>query len=179
MLTFTRRFPIHWISKQYVPLSEFSFIRVKHNKRYQNESSSVVSSQDGTEISLISGAELLSVAQAFNALPPPEIDPLWKNFENRWSVLVSPDSTVTADLELSSSINLESKEGDYAVDISNDGKLVAGGCKVVEVFDPGTGIKLWQISNDMVQDDEMHGSSFSPDSKYFAAAGEKGIIYVS
>lgn len=42
VLTLIRRFSIHWIEKQFVPIDKFSFLRVKHNKRSQNESALLV-----------------------------------------------------------------------------------------------------------------------------------------
>jgi WD40 repeat protein len=92
---------------------------------------------------------------------------------------MNPSSSTPIDLNLHRSIPLESKDGHYAVTISPDGRLIAGGCRAVEVFDVDTGIRLWKFDTDLGMGDEMHAASFSPDAKRLVAGGERGVLFVS
>ncbi|KAH8672846.1 quinon protein alcohol dehydrogenase-like superfamily, partial [Tricladium varicosporioides] len=73
---------------------------------------------------------------------------------------------------------LKDSEGDYAIAMSSDGKYLAGGSRLVEVFLAETGLRLWTLEIPSGDDDEIHTAAFNKSATQLAAGGEKGIIYV-
>ena len=74
---------------------------------------------------------------------------------------------------------LKDSEGDYAITMSSDGKYLAGGSRLVEVFLAETGLCLWTLEILSGDDDEIHTAAFNKSLTQLATAGEKGIIYVN
>jgi WD40 repeat protein len=91
---------------------------------------------------------------------------------------MNSQSSVAVHLKLLYSIQLDSDDGDYGITISSDGRYVAAGSRVIEVFSVKTGLGVWRF--DLPNgNDEMHCTSFNHDSTHLAAGGECGVIYVS
>jgi hypothetical protein len=82
-------------------------------------------------------------------------------------------------VKLQTLITLKDSEGDYAITMSSDGKYLAGGSRLVEVFLVETGHRLWALEIPSGDDDEIHTAAFNKSATQLATAGEKGIIYVS
>jgi WD40 repeat protein len=99
--------------------------------------------------------------------------------EDSYDILPNPAALSSIRVTLNRLIKLESKEGDFALAISSDGKFVAGGSSDIEVFDVENGDRLWKFSGLPLDGDEIHGASFNHDTSRLAAGGERGNIYVS
>jgi len=160
-------------------MTQFSHLHGKDNCSGKNSGFKLISCRDGTELSLHVATELLSLFRREHPALFPGLSEEWTRFDGQYIVLTNPYASMITDVTLHCSFSLKSGDGYYALAISNDGKLVAGGCRVVELFEIDTGKLLWAFDMSQLAQDELYGASFSPDSKYFAAGGEKGVIYVS
>lgn len=173
-----RRFHIEWCYKSPIPFSHFLHIRMKDNFEGSNESACVTTGQNGTELSQLAGTEMLRVFETLHGSPSNPSATECTVFEDRWTVLMNPQSSVAIDLKLVRAIPLDSEDGDYGITINSDGKYVAAGCRVIEVFSVETGLRVWRFSLPNGSD-EIHGASFNHDSTRLAVGGECGVIYVS
>lgn len=99
-------------------------------------------------------------------------------FRGGWAVLAYKQSSLKINVKLQSLITLKDSEGGYAITMSSDGKYLAGGSRLVEVFLAETGLRLWTLEIPS-GDDEIHTAAFNKSATQLATAGEKGIIYVS
>lgn len=151
---------------------------MKDNFGGLNESACVTSCQNGAELSQCAGTEILRVFETLHGSPSDPSGMKWTVLEDRWTLLMSPQSSVYVDLKIVRSIPLDSEDGDYGLTISSHGRYVAAGCRVVEVFAVDTGLQLWKFSLPNGSD-EIHSISFNHDSTHLAAGGECGVIYVS
>jgi YT521-B-like domain len=174
----SRRFQIKWCCKAQTPFSHFLHIRVKDNFEGSNESTCITLCNNGTEISQLAGTEILRVFETLHGTPPSPSTRECAVLEDRWTVLMNSQSFVAVHLKLLYSIQLDSDDGDYGITISSDGRYVAAGSRVIEVFSVKTGLGVWRF--DLPNgNDEMHCTSFNHDSTHLAAGGECGVIYVS
>ncbi|ORY13159.1 hypothetical protein BCR34DRAFT_663378 [Clohesyomyces aquaticus] len=171
---------INWLVKAFIPTTQFGHIRANNDPRAvdSNSTLNIVSYQDGTELSQYIATELLSLFKSSSSSLFPEPSRDWVTHDGKCTVLTNPHLSTVIDVTLHSSFSLESGGGDYALDISPDGKYVVGGCCVVEVFEIDTGARRWKFDEEALAGDEMHGASFSPDAKHLAVGGEKGKIHI-
>jgi WD40 repeat protein len=152
---------------------------VKSNVEGSNQSLLVNSCRDGTEVSQYSGCKLLHMFVVLGDSSDPASVLEQRQPEDSYDILPNPAALSSIRVTLNRSIKLESKDGDFALAISPDGRLVAGGSSDIEVFDVETGNRLWKFSCLPLEEDEIHGASFSHDASRLAAGGERGNIYVS
>lgn len=173
-----RRFGLAWISKEHISSLKFDDLRVKDNVEGSNDSTLVASCRNGAEVPQYSGIQMLRIFQMLQISATTTAMSQLVSFENCWTVLISRQSSLGINLKLLISITLENSEGDYAITMSRDGKYVAGGSRLVEVFLVETGRRLWAFDIPLSDDDEIHAASFNESATRLATAGEKGIIYV-
>ena len=174
-----RRFGVAWISKERISAMRFHDLRVKDNVEGLNNSSLVTSCRDGAEVSQYCGTQMLRIFQAIQEHVSPTTYSQFVTFEDSWTILISRQSYLKISVKLQTSITLENNEGDYSICMSSDGKYIAGGSRIVEVFVVETGRLLWAFNIRSSDDDEIHTARFNKNATQLATAGEKGIIYVS
>jgi WD40 repeat protein len=178
-LIICRRFGISWLSEAHIELQRFQDLRVEDNFEGSNDTTLVIHCRDGTEVSQYGGIQMLRIFETLQGPASTTSSPQWVTFQGGWTVLANQQSSLKINVKLERLITLKDSEGDYAITMSSDGKYLAGGSRVVEVFLADTWLRLWTLGILSGDDDEIHTAAFNKSSTQLATAGEKGIIYVS